>query len=978
MANQKAQLEFEVTAPGVKQSLDEIKDGFKQVGQAARENLKDAGVALDEIAKAGSASEKQVTNATRNLEASIKRATTLAVGQLTEIAGAQKGTAEAFAIRAEALGIDPGKLATALEPLRQVEASIRAVELAQQELAAASAFDKMASDAAKLNKASEYARWWANALDEAELSAKKLAASNQLLEASQEKLGRQMAINAKIGQANVQALQQKYASERKAQDDFIKGLEREVMMLNMSAAEWKAYQAAQLGIGDRAAPLIRQLEQSSKGMNQLGLNAKETTWALRQVPAQFTDIVVSLQGGQAPMTVLLQQGGQLKDMFGGIGNAARALGGYIAGLITPLNLAIAGTAAMAFAYEKGASEARNLEKALILSGNAAGTTGSELQAMAAKVAEATGATQSSVSAAVAGMAESGKISKEVMETASAAAINFNRAAGTAIEDTVKQFEKLSKEPTAALVELNQQYRFLTAEIYEQVKALEQQGEVSEAAKLAAEAYADAINRRSAQIVANVGWMEAAWNGLAKVAKSAWDQMLGIGRSSGAQGAADAAYNELMNAQNTGARQYEIDALETKYKRLQKAADDAAAAERGIALAQKESQDTANARIRLSEAADKTDKKILDQRKELLSLTNSYEKALIGATDAEKKLLEQQYLKGVQGILGEGKETRSPSGRAGAGFDLRDKQLEYLHKQADAEAKLNEKRQATIAILEQTTEALEKTFGRQNEIFEQRNLSAGEKELADNLRKVKEEADKARKALADKFASMKQDETVLAQYRIELEKVSELERDQAINVMDQAATKQLERGSWVKGAKDALTEYSEAANNVAENTKQAFAGAFKSMEDGLVQFVKTGKLEFRSFATSILEDMIRMAARKGISNLLGAAASSGPFGWLGDMFGALAGTRAAGGPIESGKSYLVGEQGPEIITAGANGFVTPNHALGGTTNNVSIVVNADGSGRNETGENEAAQLGRRIDAAVRAVLMTEKRPGGMLA
>ena len=343
-----------------------------------------------------------------------------------------------------------------------------------------------------------------------------------------------------------------------------------------------------------------------------------------------------------------------------------------------------------------------------------------------------------------------------------------------------------------------------------------------------------------------------------------------------------------------------------------------------------------------------------------------------------KLSNDQIERGIKLIREQASAKSSSSGRAKSSFDFRDNQLEYIHKQADAEAKLNEKRQATIAILEQTTEALEKTFGRQNEIFEQRNLSAGEKELADNLRKVKEEADKARKALADKFASMKQDETVLAQYRTELEKVNELERDQAINVMDQAATKQLERGSWVKGAEAALTEYSEAANNVAESTKQAFAGAFKSMEDGLVQFVKTGKLNFRSFATSILDDMIRMAARKGISSLLGAAASSGSFGWLGNIFGALAGARAAGGPIESGKSYLVGEQGPEIITAGANGFVTPNHALGGTTNNVSIVVNADGSGRNETSENEAAQLGRRIDAAVRAVLMTEKRPGGMLA
>jgi phage-related minor tail protein len=61
-------------------------------------------------------------------------------------------------------------------------------------------------------------------------------------------------------------------------------------------------------------------------VDHLGMSAKATAAALRGVPAQLTNIVVSLQGGQAPLTVLLQQGGQLKDMFGGIGNASKALG----------------------------------------------------------------------------------------------------------------------------------------------------------------------------------------------------------------------------------------------------------------------------------------------------------------------------------------------------------------------------------------------------------------------------------------------------------------------------------------------------------------------------------------------------------------------------------------------------------------------------------------------------------------------------
>lgn len=67
---------------------------------------------------------------------------------------------------------------------------------------------------------------------------------------------------------------------------------------------------------------------TARNMGSMQVSAAQTAAALRQVPAQFTDIVVSLQAGQSPLTVFLQQGGQLKDMFGGAGAAAKALGGY--------------------------------------------------------------------------------------------------------------------------------------------------------------------------------------------------------------------------------------------------------------------------------------------------------------------------------------------------------------------------------------------------------------------------------------------------------------------------------------------------------------------------------------------------------------------------------------------------------------------------------------------------------------------------
>ena len=94
------------------------------------------------------------------------------------------------------------------------------------------------------------------------------------------------------------------------------------------------------------------------------------------------------------------------------------------------------------------------------------------------------------------------------------------------------------------------------------------------------------------------------------------------------------------------------------------------------------------------------------------------------------------------------------------------------------------------------------------------------------------------------------------------------------------------------------------------------------------------------------------------------------------FGISSITRASGGPVKGGTGYLVGERGPEMFTPGVSGMITPNHALGGTTN---VVVNVDASGSSVEGDEEQGrELGRIISAAIQSELIKQKRPGGMLA
>lgn len=271
-----------------------------------------------------------------------------------------------------------------------------------------------------------------------------------------------------------------------------------------------------------------ELEKTGATLEKTGISAKQTAAALRGVPAQFTDIFVSLQGGQAPLTVLLQQGGQLKDMFGGIGPAARAMGGYVLGLVNPLTVAAAAAGVLTYAYYTGSEEAVKFHKALTLSGNAAGTTSDELAAMAKQVSMTVGTTGAAAEV-LATLASSGKIAAGSFESITEAALQMERATGRAIDETVADFVKIAKDPVAAAKDLNEQYNFLTAGVYAQIVALKEQGNTIGAAKLLTDTYVDTIKNRSGEVTANLSIWERGWKRLkAEIALTA-DAVKNVGR-----------------------------------------------------------------------------------------------------------------------------------------------------------------------------------------------------------------------------------------------------------------------------------------------------------------------------------------------------------------------------------------------------------------------------------------------------------------
>jgi phage-related minor tail protein len=271
------------------------------------------------------------------------------------------------------------------------------------------------------------------------------------------------------------------------------------------------------------------LNDNSQSMQRAGQSAGQYRQAMQQLPMQLTDVVTSLASGMPIWLVAIQQGGQIRDSFGGIGNAARA----IVSSISPMAAAIGGAAVaggtLLAAFAQGQREASAYAQALIMSGNAAGTSADQLAVMAQRMDVANG-TQRQAAAALAEIAGTGKFAADQIEAIGTTAVAMEEATGKAVSDTVAEFVSLANEPSKAADTLNKKYSFLTGAVYAQIAALEKQGDTEGAARLAVEAYGEAMTSRAAQVVENLGYLQTAWRAVGKVSSEAWDAMLDLGRA----------------------------------------------------------------------------------------------------------------------------------------------------------------------------------------------------------------------------------------------------------------------------------------------------------------------------------------------------------------------------------------------------------------------------------------------------------------
>ncbi|HBS0985057.1 TPA: phage tail length tape measure family protein, partial [Klebsiella pneumoniae] len=457
------------------------------------------------------------------------------------------------------------------------------------------------------------------------------------------------------------------------------------------------------------------LEKTQAQLGKTGQSAAQTANAMRMIPAQMTDIIVGLSTGQSPFLVLMQQGGQLKDMFGGIGPAIKGVGGYVLGLINPVTLAAAAVGVLGLAYYKGSQEQDEFYKSLTLGGNLVGKTSGQLVDMAARVSVAANTTTGAAASTLNQLVSSGKVVDDSLERVTTAIVKISDATGIATEKLVSDFNDIAADPVAAITKLNDQYHFLTLATYNQIKALQDEGNQQDAARVATDAYANAMQQRANDIHQNLGLLESAWDSLGKTAKGAWDAMLNIGRE---QTLTDklATLNEniaeAQKGQKDGGFWNSFSARFTNLPEMIKQRDlleSVANLQGDVTKGQAKAKEAEQQRIKTQQEADRVNQQYLsnaDKRNKAIKQQSEFLKA--GAITAE------QYAKNVSRINEMYKDPKAPKQKAYTEdaatrlLDQINQQTAAMQSQLDASDKLNSATQARVKFEQQIADLKSKT------------------------------------------------------------------------------------------------------------------------------------------------------------------------------------------------------------------------------------------------------------------------------
>jgi phage-related minor tail protein len=626
---------------------------------------------------------------------------------------------------------------------------------------------------------------------------------------------------------------------------------------------------------------------------------------------QTTDIVTSLAGGQNPLLVLIQQGGQLKDQFGGVTNVFKAF----ASVLTPLRIAIGGVAAivgtLGFAFFKGMSESQRLRDDLILTGNIAGIVNNKFELLTKSLSTDLSTSIGNARTIFSGLIASGKFTQETMVSVAQAISMVAKLSGESADVVTKDLMGAFDGSAASAKKLNDQYNFLNATQYRYIEQLQQQGRLQEAAKYTADLLTDALKGQER----NLGLIEKTLSSVKKAFSEFWDAALDIGRDETdtdklARLAKDIEYfgKESPNA-NSQFRQLRLRRLKEALEDYNKLAEEMMAKNNEAnAKSEQVAKNKADIEARIRAGGLQKEQALeFEYRKQMSD--DGIQMAMNGANEVERIRIES--LKKIASVSLKYEQEMLQSGGVFGGALTRN-----MLQEIDAITK----------------EAKQKM----GELSRQKELEFSKKQF-EELNSIENE--KKKLELYQSSVLMTEQEYQIGLARLETEqKIAEIMREQ--NLSPEAKDRLIANQVKLGAAKEEILKLGDQLKVLRDINQSVFS----NMGSAIDNFVRTGKFAFKDFARSVIQDIIAIQLKAQATRLLSSAFSMamGSFGGAGpqQLGGEMQyiGPRAAGGPVSGGTPYLVGEIGPEIFVPSGSGTIIPNNQLASSMQQPQIVYN----------------------------------------
>ncbi|EEW9197427.1 TPA: phage tail tape measure protein, partial [Escherichia coli] len=679
-----------------------------------------------------------------------------------------------------------------------------------------------------------------------------------------------------------------------------------------------------------ASAVEQGLSRQALAAQKAGISVGQYKAAMRTLPAQFTDIATQLAGGQNPWLILLQQGGQVKDSFGGMIPMFRGLAGAITlPMVGVTSLAVA-TGALVYAWYQGDSTLSAFNKTLVLSGNQSGLTADRMLTLS-RAGQAAGLTFNQARESLAALVNAGVRGGEQFDAINQSVARFASASGVEVDKVAEAFGKLTTDPTSGLIAMARQFRNVTAEQIAYVAQLQRSGDEAGALQAANDIATKGFDEQTRRLKENMGTLETWADKTGKAFKSMWDAILDIGRPessadmlASAQKAFDEADKKWQWYQSRSQRRGKTASFRAN---LQGAWNDRENARLGLAaatlqsdmekageLAARDRAERDASQLKYTGEAQKAYERLLTPlekytaRQEELNkalkdgkiLQADYNTLMAAAKKDYESTLKKPKSSGVKVSAGERQEDQ-----AHAALLALETELRTLEKHSGANEKISQQRRDLWKAENQY--AVLKEAATKRQLSEQeKSLLAHKDETLEYKRQLAELGDKVEhqkrlNELAQQAARFEQQQgakqaAISAQARGLTDRQAQRESEEqrlrdvygdnpdalakATSALKNtwSAEEQL-RGSWMAGLKSGWGEWAESATDSFSQVKSAATQTFDGIAQNMAAMLTGAEADWRGFTRSVLSMLTEIFLKQAMVGIVGSIGSAigGAFG-----------------------------------------------------------------------------------------------------